>query len=359
MSAFSYHFQTSPLRQPGSISPAADYLRRVHAGETLTSCEAAHVVETLLDPATTDAQAGALLAALAQRGETAQEVTGFVQAMRTRMQSAPGDIANAIDTAGTGGSPKRAFNVSTAAAIVAASIGIPVAKHGGRGNSSGSGSGEVLKALGVNIECSRETSIACVREAGIGFFFGPVYHPAMARIAPIRKQLGIRTTFNLAAPLSNPLGVKRQLLGVATSTALLVVAESAAALGTHCTWVVHGEDGLDEISISAPTAVVEIQGSAKRCFSLSPEDFGRKRQSLCLERGTPERNAELLHKLLDGGGPPEVKDLIICNAAAAAAVSSGDRDLRSLASRCEEALRVGSALKTLERLIQISNRTDR
>lgn len=347
--------QSLSLATPLAIAPIEHYLRRVQSGHTLSIAEASGVVEALLHPATTDAQAGGILAALSQRGETPQEVVGFVQAMRARMQPASCSVPNVVDTAGTGSSRLRAFNVSTAAAVVAASIGVPIAKHGGRAGTSASGSGEVLQALGVNIQCSSERSIECLQQANLGFFFGPMYHPAMARIAPVRKQLGIRTTFNLAAPLSNPLGVRRQLVGVATRELVNVVASAVAMLGTERTLVVHGEGGLDEISISGETTVVDVRGNTQRKFTLTPEAFGKRRQKLEVERGGPQQNAALLCELLAGRGPQALHDLVVCNGAAAASLGSDDADLAALASRCDEAIASGAAARTLARLIELSS----
>ena len=332
-----------------------DHLRKVHRGLELTRGEAREVVALLLSPQTTDAQAGAMLAALSLRGETTDEVVGFTEAMRARMVRLPDAPDGCVDTAGTGAAQARGFNVSTAAAIVAAAAGVTIAKHGGRAGTSLSGSADVLQALGVKIDCAPDRARECLTRAGMSFLLAPIYHAAMARIAPVRKQLGIRTTFNLAGPLSNPAGARRQMIGVAEPRLLSVIAGALVELGTEHALVVHGSEGLDEISVSGPTEVVEVRGRQVLQYQLQPEDFGARVHPLRMPRLSPQENAALLLRLLHGEAEASLEDLVMCNAAAAVYVSGRVKTLRDATTLCRTAVRNRSAATVLNTMVQITN----
>jgi anthranilate phosphoribosyltransferase len=350
----SAHSVSLPFPLPEALAPVTveDYLRKVHRGHALNRSEARSVVSLLLSPETTDAQAGAMLAALSLRGETVEEVVGFVEGMRTRMVHLNPYISGAVDTAGTGASQARGFNVSTAAAIIAAGAGVTVAKHGGRAGTSLSGSADVLQALGVKIDCAPERAVECLRTAGMAFFFAPLYHPAMARIAPVRRQLGIRTTFNLAGPLSNPLGARRQVIGVADARLLEVMAGALVELGTEHALVIHGAEGLDEISIAGPTEAIEVRGRDFTRFQLQPEDFGAHTTPLRMQRLGPAENAAILGQVLNGKAEPALQELVICNAAAAVYVSGKAPALAEAATICRESVRTGAAVRVLHAMVK-------
>jgi anthranilate phosphoribosyltransferase len=273
---------------------------KVATGESLTRDEAAHAFDKMMSGEATPAQMGGLLMGLRIRGETVDEITGAVTTMRTKMLrvEAPAD---AIDVVGTGGDAAGSYNISTCAAFIVAGAGVPVAKHGNRALSSRSGAADVLGALGVKIELTPEQIARCIREAGIGFMFAPAHHPAMKHVGPARVELGTRTIFNLLGPLSNPAGVKRQMVGVFARPWIEPLAHVLRALGTECAWVVHGSDGLDEITTSGPTYVASLDGGKVTTFEIAPEDAGLKRAATAdLKGGDAAHNAEALRGVLDG-----------------------------------------------------------
>src|SRR5438094_906532 len=250
---------------------------RLMRGENLARSEAVNFLNELLSPPATDAQVAGALAAMAAKGETVEELAGMAEAMRNRAVPVRSRHARFIDTAGTGSSRAKTFNVSTAAAFVIAGAGLPVAKHGNRAASSKCGSADVLGALGVNVSASPDVSEKCLEEIGICFMFAPLYHGATARVAGIRRELGVHTTFNLLGPLTNPAGAPRQIIGVWNRDLLEPLAQTLAALGTEHAWVVHGADGLDEITIADRTFVAETDNGEIRMFEIAPEDFGLSR----------------------------------------------------------------------------------
>src|SRR5271168_2309843 len=251
-------------------------IAKAATGATLTREEASIAFEQMMSGEATPSQMGALLMALRVRGETVDEITGAVSTMRAKMLgvAAPPD---SIDVVGTGGDASGSFNISTCAALIVAGAGVPVAKHGNRALSSRSGAADVLAALGVNIDLTPDKIGLCIREAGIGFMFAPAHHPATKNVNPTRVELGTRTIFNLLGPLSNPAGVRRQMIGVFSRHWTEPLAQVLKNLGADCVWVVHGSDGLDEITTSGPTTVTALEHGALRTFEISPEEFGLRK----------------------------------------------------------------------------------
>src|SRR3989454_255407 len=248
-------------------------IAKAATGATLSREEAARGFDTMMSGEATPSQMGALLMALRVRGETVDEITGAVTTMRAKMTgvSAPPD---AIDVVGTGGDASGSYNISTCAALIVAGAGVPVAKHGNRALSSRSGAADVLAALGVRIDLAPDTITRCIRDAGIGFMFAPAHHPAMKHVGPTRVELGTRTIFNLLGPLSNPAGVKRQMVGVFSRQWVEPLANVLKNLGCERAFVVHGSDGLDEITTSGPTSVAALENGAVRTFEITPDEVG-------------------------------------------------------------------------------------
>ncbi|MEP6976013.1 MAG: anthranilate phosphoribosyltransferase [Spartobacteria bacterium] len=339
----------------GAESPVRTLLVRLMRGQDLTREEAALLFGAAMDERATDAQIGAALVALAVKGETVEELTGMAQAMRERALRIECAHERFIDTAGTGSSYAKTFNVSTAAAFVCAGAGLPVAKHGSRAATSLSGSADVLSELGVNVQIDAAVSERCLNEIGICFLYAPLYHQATARVANIRRQLGVHTTFNLLGPLTNPAGAPRQIIGVWHETLLEPLAHTLLALGTEHAWVVHGTDGLDEVTTSGPTTVAETRDGQVRVFTIQPQDFGLENCTGLeqLRGGNARSNAQLIRSVLNNetGERAEIaRDLIIANAAAAIFVGGLATELRQAAERAAESLRSGAALEKLETL---------
>src|SRR5712672_4046145 len=275
-------------------------LGKVATGATLSSEEAAAAFDSMMSGEATPSQMGGLLMALRVRGETVDEITGAVSAMRAKMLrvKAPG---NAVDVVGTGGDGSGSVNVSTCASFIVAGAGVPVAKHGNRALSSRSGAADVLSSLGVRIDLTPERVGRCVQEAGIGFMFAPAHHPAMKNVGPTRVELATRTIFNLLGPLSNPAGVTRQMVGVFSRQWVLPLAQVLKNLGSEAAWVVHGSDGLDEITTSGPTHVAALERGTVRTFTITPEDVGLARvKPEALRGGDAKDNAEALMDVLKG-----------------------------------------------------------
>ena len=335
--------------------------RRLMHGENLTRAEAAEFLEALLNPSATDTQVAAALAVLTAKGETVEELTGMAEAMRNRAIPVRSSHARFIDTAGTGSSLAKVFNVSTAAAFVIAGAGVPVAKHGARAATSFCGSADVLEALGVNTAASPETVQRCLNEHGICFMFAPIFHQATARVAHVRRELGLRTTFNLLGPLTSPARAPFQILGVWHPSLLERVAAALSLLGVEKAWVVHGADGLDEITITDKTFVAAcLPSRSVETFAISPEDFGLKRQSLDGFGGSNARaNAELIRSILEGEKTNQkvaARDLVIVNAAAALHVTGFAHDLQEAAAFARESIDSGRAAAKLDALIHETNR---
>ncbi|MEN3973844.1 anthranilate phosphoribosyltransferase [Emcibacter sp. SYSU 3D8] len=330
------------------------FIAKVATRASLTEDEAYTVFSAMMDGDVTPGQMGGFLMALRVRGETVAEITGGARVMREKAVrvTAPDD---AIDTCGTGGDGSGSYNISTAVALVVAALGVPVAKHGNRALSSRSGSAEVLHQLGVNIDREPDVLERCLSGAGIAFLMAPKHHTAMRHVGPVRVELGTRTIFNLLGPLSNPAGASRQLLGVFDSRWVLPMAQVLRNLGSTRVWVVHGEDGLDEITTTAATRVAELRDGQIREFSITPEDAGLDYASPeDLKGGDPACNAAALSALLDGD-KGAYRDIVTLNAAAALLVADKVADLRAGVAMAAAALDSGAAKATLGKLVTISN----
>jgi anthranilate phosphoribosyltransferase len=332
-------------------------------GENLSRAEAGKFLGALLNLAATDAQVAAALAVLAVKGETVEELAGMAEAMRNRAIPVRCHHERFIDTAGTGSSAAKTFNVSTAAAFVIAGAGLPVAKHGSRAATSHSGSADVLEALGVNTGAPPETVERCLNEHGICFMFAPLFHGATARVAHVRRELGVHTTFNLLGPLTNPARAPFQILGVWHRSLLEPVASVLALLGAEKAWVVHGADGLDEITLTRETFVAACStGSHVETFTISPHDFGLERRSLDEARGSGSaENARLIRAILQGKAKENfaaARDLVVINAAAALHIAGLASDLRQAAGLARESIESGRAASKLEALIGETNRKE-
>jgi anthranilate phosphoribosyltransferase len=305
----------------------------------------------------TPSQMGGLLMALRVRGETVDEITGAVTTMRAKMLpvKAPAD---AIDVVGTGGDASGSFNISTCASFIVAGAGVPVAKHGNRALSSRSGAADVLQALGINIELDPRQVGRCIAEAGIGFMFAPAHHPAMKNVGPTRVELGTRTIFNLLGPLSNPAGVKRQMVGTFSKHWLEPMAQVLRNLGAESIWVVHGSDGLDEITTAGPTSVAELKNGNIRTFEISPENVGLERaRPEALRGGDAEKNAAGLLDVLRGK-KGAFRDIAVLNAAAALVVAGKAADLKEGVALAAKSIDSGEAEGRLDRLIAVSNKVE-
>ncbi|MBX6424839.1 MAG: anthranilate phosphoribosyltransferase [Variibacter sp.] len=327
---------------------------KVATGATLTREEAALAFDRMMSGEATPSQMGGLLMALRVRGETVEEITGAVTTMRAKML--PVDApADAIDVVGTGGDASGSYNISTCAAFIVAGCGVPVAKHGNRAQSSRSGAADVLSALGVRIDLGPEAIARCIREAGIGFMFAPVHHPAMKNVGPTRVELGTRTIFNLLGPLSNPARVRRQMVGVFSRHWVEPIANVLKNLGTERAYVVHGSDGLDEITTAGPTTIAALEDGVVRTFEVTPEDVGLKRAPAeALRGGDAEANAAALKAVLEGKDGP-YRDVAAFNAAAALVVAGRAQDLKQGLALAFKAIDSGEAEGRLRRLIAVSN----
>ncbi len=334
-------------------------------GENLSRVEAGLFLNALINPDVTDAQIAAALAALTVKGETVDELAGMAEAMRERAVQLRSRHDRFVDTAGTGSSAAKTFNVSTATAFVIAGAGLPVAKHGSRAATSHSGSADVLEALGVDTAASTEAVERCFNERGICFMFAPLFHAATARVAQVRRELGVHTTFNLLGPLTNPARAPFQILGVWHRSLLDRVASAFALLGANKAWVVHGADGLDEITLTGDTFVATCSASSHdmpnvETFTVAPEDFGLERRSIDgLRGGGPLENAQLIRAILHGdrnGHLSVARDLVIINAAAALFLSGFSQDLRQAAVMARESIDNGCAASKLDVLIRETNR---
>ncbi|HEX5610721.1 MAG TPA: anthranilate phosphoribosyltransferase [Solirubrobacterales bacterium] len=322
----------------------------VCAGDHLTADHAASVLAEIMEGRADPVQTGAFLIALRAKGETVPELVGLARTMRALATPVSTARTDLVDTAGTGGGPST-FNVSTTAALVAAGAGCAVAKHGNRSNSSNCGSAELLQALGVNIELDAEQVGRCIDEVGFGFMFAPRHHAAMAHVVPARKALGVRTVFNFLGPLTNPAGANRQLLGVADRHYQETIAEALVGLGSVRALVVAAEDGVDELSISARTRVIEVADGGTSEWFVEPGQFGLAPAELeAVAGGQPEENAAVSRAVLAGEPGPR-RDLVVLNAAGAIYVGGLAADLSEGVAQASEAIDSGAAAAVLERLI--------
>jgi anthranilate phosphoribosyltransferase len=329
-------------------------IAKVATGATLTRDESASAFDSMMSGEATPSQMGGLLMALRVRGETVEEITGAVSAMRAKMLKVKAP-AEAIDVVGTGGDGSGSVNVSTCASFIVAGAGVPVAKHGNRALSSRSGAADVLSALGVKIDIPPDHVGRCVAEAGIGFMFAPAHHPAMKNVGPTRVELATRTIFNLLGPLSNPAGVRRQMVGVFSKQWVLPLAQVLKNLGSESIWVVHGSDGLDEITLTGPTFVAALEKGNIRSFEVTPEQAGLKCEgSETLKGGDAHANAIALQSVLDGM-PSPYRDVALLNAAAALIVAGRARDLKQGVALGMQSIDTGAAASRLKQLIAVSN----
>jgi anthranilate phosphoribosyltransferase len=323
----------------------------VCAGDHLTADHAAAVLAEIMEGRTEEVQTAAFLVALRAKGETVPELVGLARTMRSLADSVEIDRADLVDTAGTGGGPST-FNISTAAALVAAGAGCAVAKHGNRSATSRCGSADVLEALGVNIELGPEAVASCIDAVGFGFMFAPRHHKAMANVAPVRKGLGVRTIFNFLGPLTNPAGATRQLLGVSDRRYQETIAEALVGLGAEAALVVSADDGLDELSISGPTRVIEVKEGGTEEWFVVPGNFGLAEAPLdAIAGGEPERNAGVIRSVLDGEGGP-ARDVVLLNAGAAIYAGGHAADLETGIAQAGETVDSGAAARLLDELVR-------
>lgn len=326
-------------------------LRQVVAGEDLTRLEAADLMQQWMEGKGTAAQIGALLTALRMKGETVEEITGFAEAMRRKVLPVKHTVPDAVDTCGTGGDGGKTFNVSTATSILAAGMGVPVAKHGNRSVSSRSGSADVLEALGVEMHMSAEEAVEALHDIGICFMFAPIFHPSMHHVMPMRKELGIRTCFNVLGPLTNPANVKRQLVGVYDPSLTELLAWALNKLGVERALVVTSDDGLDEISVSAPTRVSELRDGNVITYELTPEDLGLATHPLhAVSGGDAEYNAAIIRRIFAGekGAP---RDIVVANTAAVLYLADHVDSIQEGVLRAKRALDEGIAQAKLSEMV--------
>ena len=329
-----------------------DVVKLVEAGGDLSMERMSETMGLIMEGRVAEDQIARLLCALHEKGETVAEVAGAAAAMRRRMTPIRTGRAGVIDVVGTGGDRSGTFNISTAAALVTAAAGVPVAKHGNRAVTSRSGASDVLAALGVNIEADVARVEACLDELGLCFCFAPLHHKAMKHVAAVRQRLGTPTIFNILGPLCNPAGTKFQLLGVGRAELRPLLAEALAMLGTQRTLVVHGSDGLDEVTLGATTEVTEVAEGKLRQFEWTAADFGLEAAGLeaMLIEG-PKQSAALISGILDGRpGPP--RDIVVANAAAALWTAGRDPSLRNCAGQAAEAIDSGAARDLLAKLVE-------
>jgi anthranilate phosphoribosyltransferase len=324
-------------------------------GISLSQSEMVECMNEIMEGNATDAQIGAFLTALRIKGETVEEITGAARVMRekaTRIKAPEG----VVDTCGTGGDMAHTFNISTTTAIVVSACGVPVAKHGNRSVSSRSGSADVLEALGVKIDLSPESVEKCLHDTGFGFLFAPLFHPAMKYAIGPRREMGIRTIFNILGPITNPAGAKRQILGVFSDKLTEPLAHVLANLGAEDVMVFHGEDGLDEITITNSSKVSRLRKGNVENFFVSPEDFGFSRAPVeSLAGGDSNENASITREILRGETGPR-RDVVVMNAALTLQVAGRTEDLSEASVIVQEAIDSGQALDKLDEIIEITNK---
>jgi anthranilate phosphoribosyltransferase len=337
---------------PDNNPVLTDALERLAGGEDLTTDEAARVLREVMEGRTSEAETAGLLVALRTKGETVHELAGLAATMRAlalRVEAGH----DLVDTAGTGGG-RPTFNVSTTAAFVAAGAGCRVAKHGNRSSTSQCGSADVLEALGARIDLAPEEVADCIDAVGFGFMFAPKHHAAMKHVAGVRRALGVRTIFNFLGPLTNPAGARHQVIGVSDHSRLELMAAALGELGTDRALVVSSVDGLDEFSVSGATRVVELREGQLATYEVTPDQVGLERASDgAVGAGTPEANARVLRRVLEGV-PGTERSLAVLNAAAAIYVNGRARSLRDGVERAGNSIDSGAAMSTLERYLELS-----
>ncbi|UCD37162.1 MAG: anthranilate phosphoribosyltransferase [Fidelibacterota bacterium] len=327
-----------------------DILNKILGHQDLSMAEAREMMMRIMSGEFDDTQIAGFLVALRAKGETPSEIAGFAQAMREKMIKVPIGV-DAIDMCGTGGDAKGTFNISTVASFVVAGAGIPVAKHGNRSITSSSGSADVLAALGIDITMQPDRVVEAVEQVGLGFMFAPSLHPAMKHVMPARKALSIRTVFNILGPLSNPAGVQRQLLGIFDGTLTETMAEVLKKLGSKQAMLVHGEDGLDELTITTSSKVSHLlETGVVKSAIVNPRSLGLPHASLAdLKGGTPEESARITTDILSGASGPK-RDVVLLNAAAGLIVGGGAADFKEGIALAEESIDSGRALNVLKKL---------
>jgi anthranilate phosphoribosyltransferase len=334
------------------IDALARAIRQLASGHSLSAEDTAEAFGAIMRGDASAAQVAAILVALRVKGETIPEVAGGARALRDAMVRLPSDAPDTlVDTCGTGGGAVTTFNISTAAALVAAGAGVRIAKHGNRSFTSQCGSADVLEALGVRIECTVQEMVATLREAGIVFMFAPLMHPAMRHVGPVRRELAIHTVMNILGPLANPAGAGRQVVGVADAHRLPLLAGALAALGSRRAMVVHGEPGMDEVSPLGPTRVLEVRDGRVREWTIDPDACGlASADARELAGADPHANARIIEGILAGRLAGGARAAVVLNAAAAIHVSSDEDDFFGSVRRAEDALHSGEGRRALERL---------
>jgi anthranilate phosphoribosyltransferase len=332
----------------------SELLSKTIAGYDLSREQAYGAFTQIMAGQWTAAQIAAILAALASKGETVDEITAAAQAMRDHAVKIDTAGLDVIDTCGTGGTGLRTFNVSTTAALVLAGAGAKVAKHGNRTNTRSSGSADVLESLGVNLDASQTAVAECLKQAGVCFCYARLCHPAMKHAGPVRRELGVRTIFNVLGPLTNPAGAKRQLMGVFSDVLTEPIANVLANLGSERVMVVHAADGLDEISITSETQVSQLDNGKVTTTAIKPEDFGIARASMDdLLVDSPEASAEVIRSVLEGQSGP-ARDIVLLNAAAGLFVAGKTDDMQAGMEAAKTSIDSGAAAEALEKLIEVS-----
>ena len=335
-----------------------ELIEKLTRHEDLTAEEASAAMAEVMEGRATPAQIAGLLIGLAMKGERPAEIVGLARAMRDRAVQLRKHHDAVFDTCGTGGDRSGTFNISSCAAIVVAACGVRVAKHGNRSVSSRSGSADVFEALGVKVSATPRVVERCLKEAGIGFFFAPTFHPSMRHAAETRRELGVRTAFNLLGPLTNPAGARRQLVGVPRPEFTGLLARALMLLGSERAWVVHGADGIDEISTTGYTKISEYREGAVNTFYLHPGDVGLPKASLdSLKGGDARENATIIEQVLNGSRGP-ARDVVLLNAGAALFIAGAASSVEDGIARASRAIDRGDAKRTLERMVAVSTAGD-
>lgn len=331
-----------------------DFIRLISDGQTLTIEQAHEAFDILMSGQAEPSQIGGFLMALRMRGETVEEITGAAQVMRSKATGVQAPVGS-VDTCGTGGDSLGTYNISTCSAFVVAGAGVPVAKHGNKSISSKSGSADVLTSLGVNLDVTPSVVENCIKEAGIGFMFAPAHHSAMRHVGPTRVALGVRTIFNLLGPLSNPAGTKRQVIGVYSKDWLLPIAQVLRNLGSERLWVVHGDDGLDELTTTGITHVCALENGEISEFTVTPQSVGLPLSTIeALKGGEPATNAIAIQQVLNGEACA-FRDIVLLNAGAALLVGGVATDLGQGVELAAAAIDQGKAKLALETLVKLTN----
>ncbi len=338
------------------MATITEFIKLLLQGESLGFEQATNLLDIIFEGGVSEVQTAAFLTAMRAKGASAAELAGFAKSLRNHAVAVKVDVDNLVDTCGTGGAATKTFNISTAAAIVAAGAGVYVAKHGNRGITSGCGSADVLEQLGVKIGACAETVAECIKQAHIGFMFAPMFHPAMKYVQPVRKSLGFRTVFNILGPLANPAGATAQVLGVADENLMQRVAEALKLLGSRYAMVVHSK-GMDEISTAAVTKIAELKEGRIVSKELNPEDFGILLANVEELKVTDAKtSAKVLRDILAGKESGPRRDIVVLNAAAAIIVGNLADDFASAIEIANASVSSGKALGCLEKLIEVSNK---